>query len=292
MTGVASLATTSTVPSSPRDVSSIADALTARQAQVERSSVRLGAALVLGAYLIAALLATGVPALAWLADPPAWVPPALITGGAAVAVAAMPVFLLPASVLDAWTAYTHLALAGHMAWLGAHGTPFPDATNADAWIAAHPGEEHRLARAQVLVMNGRAREADIPDEDVITEPGAAFLRAQLAFIAAFTAGHDAAAAREAADARDLVAQQPTGRDRRTAAATVSLLDAFLAFGREGDWVGALAAGRRELGPIARGTVMRWLVWPRLRYYGRWSLAIFVVALLVNAVAGGALDGMG
>jgi hypothetical protein len=291
VTQTAALAAPSVSSEPPRSLGAIADAIAAHHESVERPSVRLGIVVIFGLYLIAALLSQGIADLSWLQELPFWVPPAIITASAAIVVAGLPILVLPPGVLDASITYAFVAMRGHAEWLRRYGAAFPDATAADAWIAEHAGEEYALGRAQVLVMNGRANEAVIPDEKHLADVDGRFLRAQLAFLRAFLAGDDGTAAREAGRAHELAAEHPAGDDRGVASATVALIDAYRVQARGGDWVRPLAAGRRHLGPMANRLVLRWLVWPRLRYFGRLSLVIFAIALLLNALAGGALDAL-
>ena len=253
---------------------------------VERPAVRVTAALVAGGYFGLGLLATGVPGLAWLGELPIWLPPALVTASAAVAAAVMPLAIVPRRVVAAWTALAYISASGHEQWQRVHHAPFPDASAADEWLRAHPGDGHALARAQVLIMHGRGTEATLPEESELAMLSSLFLRAQLAWLAAFTAD-DHGRERAARDRRaDLAEQHQAGQDRAEARAILHMIDAFDARVDDREWLPILAVARQELGALARGTLARWFVLPRLRYYGRASLAVFVVSMLVTLAAVG------
>ncbi|MGI8999207.1 MAG: hypothetical protein ACR2GO_05825 [Candidatus Limnocylindria bacterium] len=256
-------------------------AVTTKFAAVERQSVRLTAALVATAYLVAALL-SALPALSWLGRLPSWLPVALITGSASVVVAVMPLALLPGRVVDAWTALTYLSMAGNDQWRRASVGPFPDAVAADAWLRHHAGAEHELLRAQVLVIHGRATEATLPDEAILPDLASRFVHAQLAWYVAF-AVEERATSRARDRIESLVEAHASGRDVAEARAVARMLDAVEAHAGGRDWIAQLAAGRRALGRVASRIVLRWLIVPRLLAYGRISLGIFVVIQVVSLV---------
>ncbi len=259
------------------------DAVAAEQTAVERAAIRLAAILVLGVYGALGLLASGAPAFGWLGRMPWWLPPAGITVLAAVIVAAMPIFLLRRDIADAWIALTYLSRHGHDAWHRRYGEPLPDSASTDAWLASHPGIEHPIVRAQVLAISGRADEARaaLPAEDELSDLFSRFLRAQVGWLAAFLLEDRAASERERRRMHDLVSEHDAGEDRAVARAVANMADAFESHAEDEDWVAPLAAARRALGPLARWTALRWLVVPRLAYYGRISLIIFAAIVVLE-----------
>jgi len=263
-----------------RTASSLSDALAARFEAVERPSVRFTAALV-GCALAAWWLAAGTPALAWLGETPSWVPTVLLTTSAAAGVAVMPLALLPTGVMTAWSALAYLSATGNDEWLRAMGEPLPDASAADAWVRDHPGPEFALQRAQILIMHGRGGEAVLPDEADLPLLSSRFLRAQLAWLDAFAAENDPAARGALARLERLADQQNPGQDASEARAVVLMVHAFEVHAKHEDWLVPLVEARRELGSLADGVVARRFVLPRLQYYGRISLVIFVATQLID-----------
>jgi hypothetical protein len=268
-----------------RSIGAVASALTDEVARVERPGIRVGAALVFGAVVILGFLGRSVPALAWLDRLPWWLPVALIVTAVAIVVAAMPMVLLPRRILDAWVAYTYLGLDGRAGWQRLTGEPFPESPDAvNRWLA-RPAAQYPLQRAMLLLGQGRTGEAaDILAEAEPADQAESFLHAQLAWIAAFTAGRDdpglldrcrvlAAAAGGAA------------RDRPLADAAVEALEAMRALAVDGDWVEPLVRARHALGGLARGVAFRHLFLPRLRRYGRTSLLVAGALIALQVIAG-------
>lgn len=246
---------------------------------VARSSVRLTVVLVAAAYLILGLLSDAVPALAFLGRLPAWLPPALVTGAAAVLVALMPLALLPRRMVDAWVTLTTLAILSRRRWL-ARGERFPESTKVDAWLASHAGPEHALARAEALFGNGRMHVAALPAADDSAPIGERYIRAQLAWSIAFSRGDEAAAQEWRAELDRLLEAYPPGPKLAESRAALILVDAVRTYAADGDWIARLAEARPILGSQADGVLLRWFVLPRFLFYGRISLAIFVVVLVL------------
>lgn len=270
-------------PSDPRrNPAALAAAVTEVVEANERPVVRVAIALVAGVAIILALLAEAVPWLAFLGRLPPWAPPAFITASAALLVAVMPIAALPRPVLDAWVTLTYFALNGRERWLS-NGSPFPEAAALDEWLRRHDGPEHALARAEVLAGHGRIDEVVLPPEDP-SDPGAGYLRAQLAWAAAFARGDDPAAEAEQRKLEAIMAENPAGADLDVHRAIARLQEATMAHAAGGDWIRPLAGGRRALGPRADGILLRHFILPRLWFYGRISLGIFAVAWLVGIVA--------
>jgi hypothetical protein len=256
-------------------------ALTAALAARERSSVRATAVIVAGGVIIVALLSRAVPALAFLAELAWWIPPALITAAAALLVAFMPLLILPRPVIDAWTTLTHLALAGRRRWRE-HGGPLPEAHELDDWLLRHAEPEDAMRRAEALASHGRLDEVQLPDADA-TAPSERFIRGQVAWFAAFAMGDETVARAERLELDAMLAEMPDGADRDESRAALRVIDAVRAMAEGADWVGPLAAARGDLGSAADGVVIRWLVLPRFKYYGRISGLIFVGTLLLNVL---------
>lgn len=254
-------------------------------ARVERLSVRVGIALVAGGAIILALLGSALPALRFVTTLAWWLPPALLTLTAAILVASMPLVALPRRVVDAWIALAWFAATGRKGWLE-RGGRFPEAHEVDAWLAAHPGPEEALRRAEVLIGHGRIAEAEVPEESEVA-PEERFLRAQMAWSVAFARGDDASATVARARLGELLDEMPAGPARAGASAAIRLTDALRDYVWGGDWIAPLVDARRDLGSLADGLLLRHFVAPRLVFYGRISLGVFLVALLVNVVLGGA-----
>ena len=270
-------------PSDPRRTpAALAAAITEVVEANERPVVRVTIALVAGVAIILALLADAVPWLGFLGRLPPWTPPAALTASAALLVAVMPIAALPRRVVDAWVTLTYFALDGRERWLS-DGSPFPEAAAVDEWLRRHDGPEHALARAEVLAAHGRIEEVVLPPED-LSDPGARYLRAQLAWAVAFARGDDQAAEAELRKLEAIMAENPAGADLDVHRAIARLQEATMAHAAGGDWIGPLAAGRRVLGPRADGILLRHFILPRLWFYGRISLGLFAVAWLVGVVA--------
>jgi len=276
-------------PAQPMDprraLGALGSAIDAEVWRANRAGTRVGAALVLGVAVILWLLGRSVPALAWLDHLPWFIPTVLIVAAGAIAVAAMPMLMLPRRFLDAWVAYAFLAIDARVAWRRSTGEPFPEAPDAvERWLARDPGE-HRLMRASLLLGQGRPREAgDILAAVEPADQAEAFLHAQLSWLAAFMSDRDDPALFEHLRAA-AVAFGTAGRARQVADASVEMLVAVRTVALEGDWIEPLVRARRSLGDLARDVAFRHMFLPRLRHYGTVAALVGVGLIAVQISLG-------
>lgn len=270
-----------------RTLGAVPQALTREISLVERPAIRIGAAIVAGVAIILALLAPVVPALAFLARLPWWLPPAFIVSAAALLVAVLPVLLLTRRVTDALAMVYAMADEAAERWRAETGAAYqrtPDGL--ERWLASQtetPGT--RLPRAEVLLLLDRYADVRLPLVDDGATPGERFRATQVAWTVAFALRADGAAARHLSELRRLADAYSAPREVASARAVLALTQARMALAADGDWLTPLADARPRTQPWSRRPLLRNFVLPRLAYYGRISVGIFAALVILQLVLG-------